>query len=175
MSQAVNVDSEREAKVKLFRDKLNDLQNIFKKVSEKKSSNAQDKDDSSNLKADILLLYIEAVSFVVTDVRMALDHSGTIMDLFIELKKLSCVLFFYKVINASIDCTDILSAINFAVPARSLRNQGSFPNVYSRFKYIDRFSLYKFYKTFNKISGELDIYHMSPTVFKSNCFQLLYT
>ncbi|GBL78927.1 putative RNA-directed DNA polymerase from transposon BS [Araneus ventricosus] len=90
-------------------------------------------------------------------------------------RDVSCVLFFYKVINGSIDCTDILSAINFAVPARSLRNQGSFPNVYSRFKYIDRFSLYKFYKTFNKISGELDIYHMSPTVFKSNCFQLLYT
>ncbi|GBL86150.1 hypothetical protein AVEN_89173-1 [Araneus ventricosus] len=86
MSQAVNVDSEREAKVKLFRDKLNDLQNIFKKVSEKKSSNAQDKDDFSNLKADILLLYIEAVSFVVPDGRMASDHSGTIMDLFIELK-----------------------------------------------------------------------------------------
>ncbi|GBM73616.1 putative RNA-directed DNA polymerase from transposon BS [Araneus ventricosus] len=85
-------------------------------------------------------------------------------------RDVSCVLFFYKVINGSIDCTDILSAINFAVPARSLRNQGSFPNVYSRFKYIDRFSLYKFYKTFNKISGELDIYHMSPTVFKSNCF-----
>ncbi|GBM11656.1 hypothetical protein AVEN_258879-1 [Araneus ventricosus] len=40
MSQAVNADSEREAKVKLFRDKLNDLQNIFKKFSEKKSSNA---------------------------------------------------------------------------------------------------------------------------------------
>ncbi|GBM95053.1 putative RNA-directed DNA polymerase from transposon BS [Araneus ventricosus] len=90
-------------------------------------------------------------------------------------RDVSCVLFFYKVINGSIDCTDILSAINFAVPARSLRNQGSFPNVYSRFKYIDRFSLYKFYKTFNKISGELDIHHMSPTVFKSNCFQLLYT
>ncbi|GBN56344.1 hypothetical protein AVEN_11434-1 [Araneus ventricosus] len=90
-------------------------------------------------------------------------------------RDVSCVLFFYKVINGSIDCSDILSAINFAVPARSLRNQGSFPNVYSRFKYIDRFSLYKFYKTFNKISGELDIYHMSPTVFKSNCFQLLYT
>ncbi|GBN84643.1 putative RNA-directed DNA polymerase from transposon BS [Araneus ventricosus] len=90
-------------------------------------------------------------------------------------RDVSCVLFFYKVINGSIDCTDILSAINFAVPARSLKNQGSFPNVYSRFKYIDRFSLYKFYKTFNKISGKLDIYHMSPTVFKSNCFQLLYT
>ncbi|GBN34446.1 Retrovirus-related Pol polyprotein from transposon opus [Araneus ventricosus] len=49
-------------------------------------------------------------------------------------RDVSCVLFFYKVINGSIDCTDILSAINFAVPARSLRNQGSFPNVYSRFK-----------------------------------------
>ncbi|GBN42060.1 putative RNA-directed DNA polymerase from transposon BS, partial [Araneus ventricosus] len=48
-------------------------------------------------------------------------------------RDVSCVLFFYKVINGSIDCTDILSAINFAVPARSLRNQGSFPNVYSRF------------------------------------------
>ncbi|GBO17722.1 hypothetical protein AVEN_26899-1, partial [Araneus ventricosus] len=70
----------------LMRDKLNELQNIFKKVSEKKSSNAQDKDDFSNLKADILLLYIEAVSFVVPDGRMASDHSGTIMDLFIELK-----------------------------------------------------------------------------------------
>ncbi|GBM63891.1 hypothetical protein AVEN_268812-1 [Araneus ventricosus] len=38
-------------------------------------------------------------------------------------RDVSCVLFFYKVINGSIDCTDILSAINFAVPARSLRNQ----------------------------------------------------
>ncbi|GBM78667.1 hypothetical protein AVEN_64543-1, partial [Araneus ventricosus] len=86
MSQAVNVDSEYEAKVKLFRDKLNDLQNIFKKVSEKKSSNAQDKDDFSNLKAEILLLYIEAVSFVVPDGKMASNHSGTTMNLFIELK-----------------------------------------------------------------------------------------
>ncbi|GBM78665.1 hypothetical protein AVEN_64541-1, partial [Araneus ventricosus] len=86
MSQAVNVDSEREAKVKLFRDRLNDFQNIFKKVSEKKSSNAQDKDDFSNLKAEILLLYIEAVSFDVPDGKMASNHSGTIMNLFIELK-----------------------------------------------------------------------------------------
>ncbi|GBN84675.1 hypothetical protein AVEN_11615-1 [Araneus ventricosus] len=67
MAQAVNVDSERDATVKRFRDKLNDLQNIFKKVSEKKSSNAQDEDDFSNLKAGILLLYIEAVSFFVPD------------------------------------------------------------------------------------------------------------
>ncbi|GBM71417.1 hypothetical protein AVEN_185724-1 [Araneus ventricosus] len=51
-------------------------------------------------------------------------------------RDVSCVLFFYKVINGSIDCTDIQSAIHFAVPARSLRNQGSFPNVYSRFNYI---------------------------------------
>ncbi|GBN15660.1 hypothetical protein AVEN_55904-1 [Araneus ventricosus] len=86
MSKAVNVDSEREAEVNLFRDKLNDLQNIFKKVPENKSSNAQDKDDFLNLKADILLLYIEAVSFVAPEGKMASDHSGTIMDLFIELK-----------------------------------------------------------------------------------------
>ncbi|GBM16777.1 hypothetical protein AVEN_9370-1 [Araneus ventricosus] len=86
ISQVVNVDSELEAKVKLFRDELNDLQNIFKNVSEKQSSNAQDKDDFSNLKEDILLLYIEAVSFVVPDKKMESDHSGAIMDLFIELE-----------------------------------------------------------------------------------------
>ncbi|GBO38095.1 hypothetical protein AVEN_145958-1 [Araneus ventricosus] len=84
-----------------------------------------------------------------------------------------CVLFFYKVINGSIDCSDIPSSINFAVPGKPLRNQISFPNVYSRFNYISRFSLYKFYGTFNRISDELDIYHMSPGVFKSNCLQLL--
>ncbi|GBO21125.1 hypothetical protein AVEN_271152-1 [Araneus ventricosus] len=88
-------------------------------------------------------------------------------------RDVSCVLFFYKVINGSIDCTDILSTINFSVPDRSLRNRSSFPNVYSRFNYIDRFSLYKFYKAFNKISGELDVYHMSPT--ESKCFQHLNT
>ncbi|GBM02286.1 hypothetical protein AVEN_108826-1 [Araneus ventricosus] len=44
-------------------------------------------------------------------------------------RDVSCVLFFYKVINGSIECTDILSSINFAVPARYLRNQSSFPNV----------------------------------------------
>ncbi|GBM49259.1 hypothetical protein AVEN_71006-1 [Araneus ventricosus] len=72
MAQAVKVDSEREAEVKLFRDKLNNMQDSFKK----KSSNAQDKDGFLNLKADILVLYIETVTFVVPDNKLESEHSG---------------------------------------------------------------------------------------------------
>ncbi|GBM93016.1 hypothetical protein AVEN_219830-1 [Araneus ventricosus] len=40
-----------------------------------------------------------------------------------------CFLFFRKITNGSIDCSNILSFINFAVPARSLRNYSSFQEV----------------------------------------------
>ncbi|GBL64078.1 hypothetical protein AVEN_147800-1 [Araneus ventricosus] len=75
--RAAEGDLMLEHKVKLFKEKLNGLHDIFRRVSEKKSTNAQDKDEFSNYKADILMLYVKAVSSLVT---------GKELDLFIELK-----------------------------------------------------------------------------------------
>ncbi|GBN97832.1 hypothetical protein AVEN_72296-1 [Araneus ventricosus] len=75
-----------EDKVKFFKEKLNGLHDIFRRVSEKKSTNAQDKDEFSNFKADILMLYIEAVSSLVPEKNFVSDETSSMMDLFIELK-----------------------------------------------------------------------------------------
>ncbi|GBL62800.1 hypothetical protein AVEN_73835-1, partial [Araneus ventricosus] len=56
------------------------------RVSEKKSTNAQDKDEFSNYKADILMLYFEAVSSLVPEKNFESEETSSMMDLFIELK-----------------------------------------------------------------------------------------
>ncbi|GBO25737.1 hypothetical protein AVEN_225095-1 [Araneus ventricosus] len=84
--RALDSDIMLEDKVKFFKEKLNDLHDIFKRVSEKKSTNAQDKDGFSNYKADILMLYVEAVSSLVPEKNFESEETSSIMDLFIELK-----------------------------------------------------------------------------------------
>ncbi|GBN70637.1 hypothetical protein AVEN_91910-1 [Araneus ventricosus] len=55
-------------------------------LSEKKSTNAQDKDEFLNYKADILMLYDEAVSSLVPEKNLESAQTSSMMDLFIELK-----------------------------------------------------------------------------------------
>ncbi|GBM79976.1 hypothetical protein AVEN_47448-1 [Araneus ventricosus] len=83
---AVDGDLMLEDKVKFFKEKLNRLHDIFRRVSEKKSTNAQDKDEFSNYKADILMLYVEAVSSLVLEKNFESEEASSMMDLFIELK-----------------------------------------------------------------------------------------
>ncbi|GBN83367.1 hypothetical protein AVEN_105819-1 [Araneus ventricosus] len=64
---AVDGDLMLEDKVKFFKEKRNGLHDIFRSVSEKKSTNAQDKDEFSNYKAHILMLYVEAVSSLLPE------------------------------------------------------------------------------------------------------------
>ncbi|GBO10667.1 hypothetical protein AVEN_174239-1 [Araneus ventricosus] len=84
--RAVDGDLMLEDKVKFFRKKLNGLHDIFRRVSEKKSTNAQDKDEFSNYKADILMLYVEAISSLVPEKNLESEQTSPLMDLFIELK-----------------------------------------------------------------------------------------
>ncbi|GBN64266.1 hypothetical protein AVEN_145363-1 [Araneus ventricosus] len=56
------------------------------RVSEKKSINAQDKDEFLNYNADILMLYVEAVSSLVPEKNVESEQTSSMIDLFIELK-----------------------------------------------------------------------------------------
>ncbi|GBM28800.1 hypothetical protein AVEN_130507-1 [Araneus ventricosus] len=56
------------------------------RVSEKKSTNAQGKDEFSNYKADTLMLYVEAFPSLVPEKNLESDQTSSMMDLFIELK-----------------------------------------------------------------------------------------
>lgn len=88
-------------------------------------------------------------------------------------RDLFCVLFFYKVINNMIDCTDILNSIDFNVPNRSLRCTQFFKLPFLKYNYVDNFSLYKFYRIFNEFSAHLDIFNMSFSAFRDRCSELL--
>ncbi|GBM66500.1 hypothetical protein AVEN_23767-1 [Araneus ventricosus] len=59
---------------------------IPRRVSEKKSTNAQDKGEFSNYKADILMLNVEAVSSLVPEKNIESEQTSSMVDLFIELK-----------------------------------------------------------------------------------------
>ncbi|GBN72532.1 hypothetical protein AVEN_90092-1 [Araneus ventricosus] len=61
------------------------LHDNFRRVSEKKCTNVHDKDKFSNYKADILMLYVEAVSSLVPENNFESEETSS-MDLFIELK-----------------------------------------------------------------------------------------
>ncbi|GBM57305.1 hypothetical protein AVEN_115625-1 [Araneus ventricosus] len=84
--RAVDGDLMLEHKVKFFKEKLNGLHDIFRRVSEKKSTNAHDKDEFSNFKADILMLHVEAVFSLIPEKNFESDETSSMMDLFIELK-----------------------------------------------------------------------------------------
>lgn len=88
-------------------------------------------------------------------------------------RDLSCLLFFYKVMNNMIDCSDILGCINIKVPNRSLRINHLFETTSVKANYIGNFSLYRFYRIFNEFSVELDIFYMSLAIFKGKCMALL--
>ncbi|GBN10495.1 hypothetical protein AVEN_191968-1 [Araneus ventricosus] len=85
-TMAVDGDLMLEDQVKFFKEKLNGLHDIFRRVSEKKSTNVQDKNEFSNYKADILMLYVEAVSSLVPERNFESEEKSSVMDLFIELK-----------------------------------------------------------------------------------------
>ncbi|GBL82799.1 hypothetical protein AVEN_106331-1 [Araneus ventricosus] len=71
----------------LLKCKLIGSQNLLKlRVSDKNSTNAQDKDEFLNYKADILMLYVEAVSSFVPEKNSESEETSSMMDLFIELK-----------------------------------------------------------------------------------------
>ncbi|GBM35526.1 hypothetical protein AVEN_106755-1 [Araneus ventricosus] len=84
--RAVDGDLMLEDKVKFFKEELKGLHDICRRVSEKKSANAQDKDEFLNYKADILMIYVEAVSSLVSEKNLESEQTSSMMDLFIELK-----------------------------------------------------------------------------------------
>ncbi|GBN34162.1 hypothetical protein AVEN_159178-1 [Araneus ventricosus] len=84
--RAVDGDLMLEDKVKFFKEKLNGSHDIFRRVSEKKSTNAHDKAEFSNYKANILMLNVESVSSLVPEKNFESEETSSMMDLFIELK-----------------------------------------------------------------------------------------
>ncbi|GBM32911.1 hypothetical protein AVEN_13283-1 [Araneus ventricosus] len=75
-----------EAYLSSAKHKIKKGKRYFTRVSEKKSTNAQDKDEFSNYKADILMLYVEAVSSLIPEKNFESEETSSMMDLFIELK-----------------------------------------------------------------------------------------
>ncbi|GBM83453.1 hypothetical protein AVEN_86706-1 [Araneus ventricosus] len=73
-----------------------------RRASEKKSTNAQDKNEFSNYKADILMLYIEAVSSLVREKNFESEETSSMIGLFIELKNEFAA--FRKDIYSKVDC-----------------------------------------------------------------------
>ena len=88
-------------------------------------------------------------------------------------RDLSCLLFFFKIINNSFDIIEIHNCIEIAVPNRSLRHKYLFKNVFTKYNHVNNFSLFKFYKIFNGFSEELDVFYMSFNIFKSKCIEIL--
>ena len=84
-------------------------------------------------------------------------------------RELTCVLFFFKVLNGDIDCCDILSCISFYVPNRSLRDRPLFRIFPHKYNYVENFCLFKFYKIFNNVQDDIDIFFMSYANFKKMC------
>lgn len=87
-------------------------------------------------------------------------------------RQVYCLLFFYKVLNNMIDSIYITSTLKLYVPSRVTRNRCLFYLNSNRSNCILNFCLYKFYKTYNSVSEELDIFCMPFNVFKANCRRL---
>ncbi|GBN60575.1 hypothetical protein AVEN_9549-1 [Araneus ventricosus] len=75
-----------EAKVKIFADKLEKLYSIFSNITGKNAASMKQKDAFNDLKGDILMLYVDAVS-KMTSVQENGAYQPNIMEMFIDLKR----------------------------------------------------------------------------------------
>ncbi|GBN90943.1 hypothetical protein AVEN_141311-1 [Araneus ventricosus] len=80
----------------------------------KKSTNAQDKDEFSNYEADILMLYVEAISSLVPEKNLESEQTSSMMDLFIELKNEFAA--FRKDIHSKVDSFSKLICAQLSIP-----------------------------------------------------------
>lgn len=87
-------------------------------------------------------------------------------------RQVYCLLFFYKALNNMIDSTYIIGTLKLNVPSRVTRSRSLFSLNSNNNNCILNFCLYKFYKYYNGVSDELDIFYMPFKVFKSNCQRL---
>ncbi|GBO30899.1 hypothetical protein AVEN_141528-1 [Araneus ventricosus] len=76
-----------EAKVKIFSDKLGKLYSIFSNITGKEAASKKQKDAFNDLKADILMLYVDAVSKMASVQENGADQPNNIMEMFIDLKR----------------------------------------------------------------------------------------
>ncbi|GBO02461.1 hypothetical protein AVEN_180468-1 [Araneus ventricosus] len=76
-----------EAKVRIFTDKLEKLYGICSNITEKKAVSKKQKDAFNDLKTDILMLYVDAVSKMVSVQENGADQPNNIMEMFIDLKR----------------------------------------------------------------------------------------
>ncbi|GBM09765.1 hypothetical protein AVEN_101809-1 [Araneus ventricosus] len=76
-----------EAKVRIFSDKLEKLYGIFSNITGKKADSKKQKDAFNDLKADILMLHVDAVSKMSSVQENGADQPNNIMEMFIDLKR----------------------------------------------------------------------------------------
>ncbi|GBM30835.1 hypothetical protein AVEN_52626-1 [Araneus ventricosus] len=76
-----------EAKVRIFADKLEKLYRIFSNITGKKAASKKQRDAFNDLKADILMLYVDAVSKMTSVQENGADEPNNIMEMFIGLKR----------------------------------------------------------------------------------------
>lgn len=88
-------------------------------------------------------------------------------------RDLCILMFFYRILNNRIDCSDILDLVQFSVNRRNLRSTNLFVTQCCKFNYIANFSLYKFYNLYNQFSHILDVFGMSVGHFRQTCINVL--
>ncbi|GBN62517.1 hypothetical protein AVEN_168194-1 [Araneus ventricosus] len=81
------MSSDGEAKVKICSHKLEKLYSIFSTITGEKATSKKQKDAFNDLKADILMLHMDAVSKVTSVQENGADEPNNIMEMFIDLKR----------------------------------------------------------------------------------------
>ena len=84
-------------------------------------------------------------------------------------RDMSNMLFYYKILNNLIDCTEILNIIQFSVKGRTLRGDNLFATPFCHANFLSNFSLFRFYRSYNEFSKSLDIFNMPFGVFRNVC------
>ena len=76
-------------------------------------------------------------------------------------RKYASVLFLYKLINAHIDCPDLLGKINLSVPRLSARFPCTFYAGTAHTRALQSSPLYSMYSNYHSIQDSVDIFHTS--------------
>lgn len=87
-----------------------------------------------------------------------------------ERRKLQSLLFLHKIINNTIDCSDILEQLNFHVPSTSIRQNLTFYLPTPRTNLLKFSPLYFMCKSYHSVQSILDIFNC-----KKNAIKLLFT
>lgn len=79
------------------------------------------------------------------------------MDSLAKRRELACVTFLYRILNFSIDCPDLLSQMNLAVPRLSSRGSATFYCPAARINLMMKSPIYRMFNHLNRLGDTIDI------------------